>query len=64
METIEKLVLKGGEFLIKETYPQDIFIPEEWDEEQQMIAQTCHDFLDQEVFTKLDEIDEMQEGLM
>lgn len=64
METIEKLVLKGGEFLIKETDPQDIFIPEEWDEEQQMIAQTCHDFLDQEVFTKLDEIDEMQEGLM
>ena len=64
MEKIEKLVLKGGEFLIKETDPQDIFIPEEWDEEQQMIAQTCHDFLDQEVFTKLDEIDEMQEGLM
>lgn len=64
METIEKLVLKGGEFLIKETDPQDIFIPEEWDEEQQMIAQTCYDFLDQEVFTKLDEIDEMQEGLM
>ena len=25
---------KGGEFLIKETAAKDIFIPEEWNEEQ------------------------------
>ena len=33
METKEKIVIKGGEFVIKETSFQDIFIPEEFDEE-------------------------------
>lgn len=64
METSQKTALKGGEFLIKETDPQDVFIPEEWDEEQNMIAQTCHDFMEAEVFSRLDEIDSLKEGLM
>ena len=37
-------IIKGGEFLIKETNAQDVFIPEEFDEEQLMIAQTCRIF--------------------
>jgi alkylation response protein AidB-like acyl-CoA dehydrogenase len=57
-------VLKGGEFLIKETDYTDIFIPEEFDEEQQMIAGTCADFLEQEVYPNLDRIDNQEEGLM
>lgn len=57
-------IIKGGEFLIKETQAKDIFIPEEYDEEQRMIAQSSQDFLDQEVLPRLDEIDAMQEGLM
>ena len=63
METKSK-ALKGGEFLIKETNSQEIFIPEEWTEEQNMIAGTCSDFLDQEVLPNLDAIDSMEEGLM
>lgn len=55
---------KGGEFLIKETEAHDVFIPEEFDEEQRMIAQTCKDFLEAEVFSKLDAIDKQEEGLM
>ena len=43
-------IIKGGEFLIKETDASDIFIPEEFDEEQNMIAQSSQDFLDQEVY--------------
>jgi hypothetical protein len=31
---------KGGEFLIKETNAQDIFIPEQWNEEQLMMKQS------------------------
>ncbi len=57
-------ILKGGEFLIKETNAQDVFIPEEFDEEQNMIAQTCEDFLETEVFPILDRIDAQEEGLM
>ena len=56
--------LQGGEFLIRESDPQDIFIPEEFNEEQRMIAQTARDFLSQEVWPHLDRIDSMEEGLM
>lgn len=60
----EKKIIKGGEFLITETDANDIFIPEQYDEEQRMIAQSCQDFLDQEIYPELDEIDSMKEGLM
>ena len=64
METKNRSAIKGGEFVIKETSYQDIFIPEEFDEEQVMIRQTCEDFLEAEVFPNLDRIDAQAEGLM
>lgn len=59
----EKRPIKGGEFLIRETDPRETFIPEEFDEEQQMISQTCSDFIQQEIDPILDRIDDMEEGL-
>lgn len=65
METVTRSnTTKGGEFLIKETHPEDIFIPEEWTEEQMMIAHSCRDFLEQEVYPNLDRIDAQEDGLM
>ena len=52
--------IKGGEFLIKETEAKNIFIPEEWDEEQKMIAQTCQDFLEKEIFLAANSIISVQ----
>ncbi len=61
METTEKSrAIKGGEFLIKETPAERVFIPEEWSEEQRMIAQTCRDFLETEIYPRLEEIDSMK----
>ncbi|HLW39216.1 MAG TPA: acyl-CoA dehydrogenase family protein [Brumimicrobium sp.] len=60
----ENKAIIGGEFIIRETKPEEIFIPEEWTEEQQMIAKMCEDFLEQEVNPHLDRIDEMEDGLM
>ncbi|MCK4288513.1 MAG: acyl-CoA dehydrogenase family protein, partial [Bacteroidales bacterium] len=57
-------IQKGGEFLIKETEAKDIFIPEEINEEQQMIVQTCEDFLEAEIFPILERIDSQEDGLM
>ena len=37
METAIKNALKGGEWLIRESEPASVFIPEEFSEEQQMI---------------------------
>ena len=53
--------IKGGEFLIRETKAQEIFIPEEFNEEQRMIMQQCKDFLAKEVWPRLDEIDSMKD---
>jgi len=57
-------VLKGGEWLIRESMPTEIFIPEEFSEEQIMIKDLCERFLDTEVFPLLDRIDSLEQGLM
>jgi alkylation response protein AidB-like acyl-CoA dehydrogenase len=54
----------GGEFLIRESDYTDIFIPEDMNEEQNMIVQTCEGFLETEIFPLLDRIDSQEEGLM
>jgi alkylation response protein AidB-like acyl-CoA dehydrogenase len=66
MEATEKKAsIKGGEFLIRQTYASEIFIPEEFTEEQKMIQEQCTDFLEKEVYHRLDEIDSMKDpGLM
>ncbi len=56
--------IKGGEFLISKTLPSAIFTPEEWEEEQLMIAEMCNDFIAHEVTPILDRIDAMEPGLM
>ncbi|MBN7814390.1 acyl-CoA dehydrogenase family protein [Algoriphagus pacificus] len=59
MATITKSI-KGGEFLIRETSAQDVFIPEEYTEEQKMMAQACQDFIDTEITPNIEEIDSMK----
>jgi alkylation response protein AidB-like acyl-CoA dehydrogenase len=62
MTTTEtRKAIKGGEFLIRETQAHEIFIPEEFNEEQRMIAHTCKDFLKQEVYPRLNEIDSQKD---
>lgn len=56
--------LKGGEWIIKESLPHDTFIPEDFDEEQTMVMDMCHQFLHTEVDPILDRIDKMEPGLM
>lgn len=64
MEEVKKNAIKGGEFIIRQTAPEDVFIPEDWSEEEKMIAQMCDDFIKQEITPNLDRIDHMEEGLM
>lgn len=59
-----KQVLKSGEFLVREITPADIFIPEEFNEEQLMIAQTCRDFLQTELYPIIDKLDAPDTVLM
>jgi len=56
--------LKGGEFLIKETQAQDIFIPEEFNEEQKMMAQSCKDFTETVVNPQMDQLENHDRELL
>jgi hypothetical protein len=56
--------ITGGEFLIRKTTASEIFIPEEWNEEQRMMKQMCDDFVNNEISPIIDRIDDMEEGLM
>ena len=59
-----KTVLKGGEWLVKESSAFETFIPEDFSEEQRMIRDMCNQFLDTEVIPILDRIDALEPGLM
>lgn len=63
-EIKNKAVLKGGEWLVKESSPFDTFIPEDFSEEQKMIRDMCNQFLDMEVYPILDRIDNLEPELM
>jgi alkylation response protein AidB-like acyl-CoA dehydrogenase len=65
MEAVaKKTALKGGEFIVKETDPQEVFIPEEFSEEQKMMAAATQDFVEKEIFPNIERIDSLEEGLM
>jgi len=62
MSTVaDKRTIKGGEFIVRETEYQEVFIPEEFSEEQKMMAQACQDFIDTEIHPNVERIDSMQE---
>lgn len=56
--------LLGGEWIIKESNPHETFIPEEFDEEQSMVMDMCHQFLKNEVHPVTDRIEKLEPGLM
>jgi len=49
MELQSKTLIKGGEFIIKETQPEDIFTPEDFSEEQIMMKDSVKEFVDREI---------------
>lgn len=56
--------LNSGEFLVKATDSSSVFIPEEYNEEQMMIAQTIKDFIATEVHPIADKLDKGDRELM
>jgi alkylation response protein AidB-like acyl-CoA dehydrogenase len=62
--TQQQTAIKGGEFIIKQSNPFETFIPEDFDEEQKMVMEMCHQFLDTEILPIVDRIDKLEPGLM
>ncbi|MCB0433220.1 MAG: acyl-CoA dehydrogenase family protein, partial [Mangrovimonas sp.] len=49
MEALEKDILRGGQFLVKETSCEDVFTPEDFSEEQKMMRDSVIEFNDREI---------------
>ena len=65
MNTTQQITaLKGGEWIIKESNASDTFIPEDFNEEQRMVLDMCHQFLQNEILPIVDRIDQLEPGLM
>ena len=65
MEAVQhKTALKGGEWLIKNSYASEIFIREDFTEEQHMIMDMCRQFIKSEILPVLERIDKLEPGLM
>lgn len=56
--------INGGEWLIKESDATDIFIPEDFNEEQLMVRDMCAQFLSTEIIPVVNRIDQLEPGLM
>ena len=55
--TQTKTTLKGGEFIIKESQWQDVYIPEQIDEEQTAMREMTKEFVRKEIDPRLEELD-------
>ncbi|MFN4808573.1 MAG: acyl-CoA dehydrogenase family protein [Bacteroidota bacterium] len=64
METTTKQVMKGAGWMIDAAAPSHTFTPEDFNEEQKMMFDMCHQFIDTEVMPLLDRIDKLEPGLM
>ncbi len=57
-------ILKGGEYLVKEVSCADVFIPEEFTDEQKQIAATTEQFIAGEIVPRIDEIEKQNFDLV
>ena len=57
-------LLKGGEWLIKESNAFESYTPEDFNEEQRMVKEMCLQFLASEVLPVVERIDKLEPGLM
>jgi len=60
---MDSSVLKGGEFIIKESKAEDVFIPEDFDEEQLMVQQMAKDFVDAEVKAHVHKLEKQEDNI-
>ncbi|MDX1601683.1 MAG: acyl-CoA dehydrogenase family protein [Salinimicrobium sediminis] len=64
----KKDLLRGGQFLVKETKAEDVFTPEDFSDEQKMMRESVQDFVDREIMPKREEFEkknyELTEELM
>ncbi|MCM4158690.1 acyl-CoA dehydrogenase [Antarcticibacterium flavum] len=66
--TKQKDLLRGGQFLVKETDSENVFTPEDFTDEQKMMKESVTEFVDREIWPRKEEFEqknyELTEELM
>lgn len=57
------LAIKGGGFLLAEVTPDQVFIPEQLNEDHLQLKKMAHNFVEKEVAPKIEKLEEQEEGL-
>ena len=55
-EAVMTAAAKGGDFLVEDRAPREIFTPEDYTDEQTMLAQTARDFMEKDILPKTADI--------
>jgi alkylation response protein AidB-like acyl-CoA dehydrogenase len=63
-EMAKEKLFKGGEFLITDALPEEIFTPEDFTNEHQLIAKSAEEFAVGEVESRRDELEELNPELI
>ena len=64
METVEnKEIIRGGQFIVKETASEDVFTPEDFSEEQHMMKDSVKEFVDREIWPKKEQFEKKDYAL-
>ena len=56
-------IIKGGSFLLEDHSPEDVFTPDDLNDEHRMIGQTAREFMEKEVLPHDAEIESKDLGL-
>jgi alkylation response protein AidB-like acyl-CoA dehydrogenase len=64
MSTTSEKAIGSGTFLLGPTDPEDVFVPEEFDEEARMLAGSVEDFVKEKVLPRWEAIDAQEDGLL
>ncbi|WP_026934633.1 acyl-CoA dehydrogenase family protein [Christiangramia echinicola] len=62
-ETTKKDLLRGGQFLVKETKCEDVFTPEDFNEEQKMMRDSVKEFVEREIWPHKEEFEKKNYAL-
>ncbi|MET3683698.1 alkylation response protein AidB-like acyl-CoA dehydrogenase [Alkalibacillus flavidus] len=54
---VEEKVFKGGSFLVEDVEPDDVLTPEDFNDEHKMIAKTTEDYIKNDVWPVLDDLE-------
>ena len=64
METLEnKDIIRGGQFIVKETDSANVFTPEDFSEEQEMMKESVKEFVDREIWSKKEQFEKKDYAL-